>query len=158
MMRDNGTRKHFPPQEKTSLRHQTVVTGGRKPPSPHGNPGRAGRQGRRIPLPLPGVHHNAEKQKKSRADSLKSQRHPALEDNLTIASLEGKVHHAEHAPVHVDSFSVSSGPVLFSSGPGCPNIENRGSAPRSGRHGPLHWRQPRAGGGPAAPQRQPAQF
>ena len=27
----------------------------------------------------------------------------------------------------------------------CPNIENRGSAPRSRRHGPLHWRQPRAG-------------
>jgi hypothetical protein len=52
------------------------------PRSPHGNPGRAGRQGRRIPLPLPGVHHNAEKQKKSRADSLKSQRHPALEDKF----------------------------------------------------------------------------
>ena len=47
-----------------------------------GTPAGLDAKGAASPLPLPGVHHNAEKQKKSRADSLKSQRHPALEDKF----------------------------------------------------------------------------
>ncbi|WP_094139751.1 hypothetical protein [Akkermansia muciniphila] len=91
MMRDNGTRKHFPPQEKTSLRHQTAATSGKKTvinPSPEAPGVRAGTPvgqaswGVAFSFPCQEFTITLKNKKKSRAESLKSQRHPALEDKF----------------------------------------------------------------------------